>query len=435
VMKYFGSSGIRGIAGRELTTELAMLAGRSAGTLYSRILIARDTRVTGDMIAKAFVAGAMASGATVYDMGIAPTPVAGYLARHFECSAVITASHNPPEYNGIKMINPDGSGFSIKQMEEIEEYIEAKNFRNPGYAFVGNLVDAEHLGEEYVHAILSRFGKIKARVAVDTGNGAAGNFTPKILRMLGCKVLAINAQHDGTFPWRPSEPDESALVTLAANVVAEHCTAGIAHDGDADRLSVIAENGAFVESDRLLALFAGSAGAGKIVVSIDASSVVEKIAGRERVERTKTGDVFVSARLKEVQGVFGGEPSGTYIFPEFSYCPDGIYAGIKLLAMLEGNKISDLIEQIPKTCVRKGSITYQKERKSEIERRLFPALKEIATDFIEIDGIKMFLADGSALVRFSGTEPKIRISAESDNSERCEKIYRCIVDVVQRCIN
>ncbi|MEM3444729.1 MAG: phosphoglucosamine mutase [Thermoplasmata archaeon] len=431
-MKYFGSSGIRGVVNRELTLELTMLVGRVVGSSYEKVLVARDARTSKDMIAKALISGIIASGGNVFDLGVAPTPVAGYLARDFDCCAVLTASHNPPEYNCIKLINPCGSGFSERQMEEIEEEIEAKNYRNPGYAGIGKYSSAEHLKENYIEKLVSEFGKIERKVVVDAGNGTAGEFTPRVLGALGCRVLSLNAQPDGTFPWRESEPLPEHLRTLSRAVLSEGCDCGIAHDGDADRLAVVAENGNFVEPEILLCHFAREAKAGKVVVSVDTTSAIFTLLGEERVEVTKIGDVFVSARLKEVNGVFGGEPSGTYIFPNHSYCPDGIYAAVKLIS--EHQSISEIAAGLPKVCQKKGSLRYARERRSEIENRIFEALKQLGGRVINIDGIKLIFEDGSILVRFSGTEPKIRISVEGGNPEKCEKLYEQAKDVVERCL-
>ncbi|MCX8174031.1 MAG: phosphoglucosamine mutase [Thermoplasmata archaeon] len=432
-MKYFGSSGIRGIVNAELNLELAMIAGRAVGSRYENMLVATDARTSREMVAKAFISGVLASGGSVSDMGIAPTPVAGYLARYFDCAAVITASHNPPEYNGIKLMNPDGSGFSEKQMEEIEDAIETRRYRNPGYEFIGRYATATHLKENYIEKLVSEFGKIDRKVVVDTGNGAAGEFTPRVLRTLGCKVLALNAQPDGTFPWRESEPVAENLKTLCRTVVSEGCDAGIAHDGDADRVVVVDEAGNFVEPEVLLCLFARKSQPGKVVVSVDTTSAVYALLGDERVEVTRTGDVYVSARLREAGGVFGGEPSGTYIFPKHSYCPDGIYAAAKLLSE-EKQRISEMFAGIPKLHTKKGSVKYPKERRGEIEKRVFEELKKLGGRAITIDGIKLIFDDGAMLVRFSGTEPKIRISAEGRTLERTEKIYEQAKDLVERCI-
>lgn len=431
-MKYFGSSGVRGIVNAELSVELAMLLGRAVGSSYDRVLVATDARTSRHMIGKAFISGILASGGCVSDLGIAPTPVAGYLARYFDCCGVITASHNPPEYNGIKLINPDGSGFSEKQMEEIEEAIEAKNYRNPGYTRVGKYFAAGYLKENYIEKLVFEFGRIERTVVVDAGNGAGAEFTPRVLRALGCRVLSLNAHLDGTFPWRESEPLPENLTTLSRTVVSESCDCGIAHDGDADRIAVVAENGNFVEPEVLIWHFGKEASDGKIVVSIDTTSAIYSLFGMERVEVTRTGDVFVSARLKEVKGCFGGEPSGTYIFPKHSYCPDGIYAAVKLVS--EPGKLSELAAAFPKLYQRKGSLRYSKERRSEIEQRVFEAVRQLGGKAITLDGIKLIFDDGSLLVRFSGTEPKIRISAESKSLEKCEKIYEQAKDVVERCI-
>ena len=205
--KLFGTSGIRGIANREVTSELALKVGLALATYIENgsFLVARDTRVSGEMIENALTAGILAGGANANKLGIAPTPALAFLTKKHGLNAgvMITASHNPPEYNGIKIFNSDSTGLNEKQQEEIEKIIEHENFRLAEWNEIGKCVDVKYWIKDYIHQILGSLSFKKSWfVVIDPGCGATSTVAPFIFRELGCKVRALNAQPDGFFPGR-----------------------------------------------------------------------------------------------------------------------------------------------------------------------------------------------------------------------------------------
>ncbi|RLG97983.1 phosphoglucosamine mutase, partial [Candidatus Bathyarchaeota archaeon] len=340
--KLFGTSGIRGIANREVTSELALKVGLALATYIENgsFLVARDTRVSGEMIENALTAGILAGGANANKIGIAPTPALAFLTKKHSLNAgvMITASHNPPEYNGIKIFNSDSTGFNEKQQEEIEKIIENENFRLAEWNKIGKCVDVKYWIKDYIHQILGNLSFKKSWfVVVDPGCGATSTVAPFIFRELGCKVRALNAQPDGFFPARSPLPDKESLKPLGSVVRELKADIGIAYDGDGDRVVFMDENGNFVSLDQSLALYAAYViernRGGTVVTHVEASmcveDTVEKLSGK--VLRTKVGDVSIANAMKNCGAVFGGEPCGAWIHPEHHFCPDGILSSVLFL--------------------------------------------------------------------------------------------------------
>src|SRR5437762_1383327 len=266
-----------------------------------------------------------------------------------------------------------------------------------------------------------------ARGPRDCGCGATSTITPFLLRQLGCDVLAINAQADGHFPGREPEPTEENLAALRATVPAVHADLGIAHDGDGDRMVAVDRTGTFVGGDLLLALFARKEVRSGLVVPVDASMVLEDLLPKAKVWRTRVGDVYVAAELKRRGADFGGEPSGTWIFPKATLCPDGVYAAARLVALVAGRPLDDLVREFPPYPVIRGAVSYRASDRAAIETRLDRALRDSGAEVSTVDGWRLQFEDGWALVRFSGTEPKIRILAESREEARAKEIYSAVL--------
>jgi len=423
----FGSSGIRGLGNVDVTPELALRVGIALGTLYGDTIIGRDPRVTGPMLVHALSAGVLSSGADAIDAGLVSTPTLARGSRDFDCGAVVTASHNPAPYNGIKLWNPDGMAFDEAQEREVEAALDATHAAPPAWDRIGSASSLPDLVEQHVEAVLKDIGSVKVRVAVDCGCGATATITPFLLRQMGCDVIAINAQADGHFPGREPEPTEENLRVLGATVRAVKADLGIAHDGDGDRMVAMDRQGRYVGGDVLLALFARQQVRSGLVVSVDASMVLEDLLPTAKIWRTRVGDVYVASELKRRGAEFGGEPSGTWIFPKVSLCPDGVYAAAKLVSMVAGRPLETLVGEIPKYPVLRGSIAYEALKRPLIEARLDTALRRLASDVSTVDGWRVQFDDGWALVRFSGTEPKIRILAESRDERRAKEIYSTVL--------
>ncbi len=435
----FGTNGVRGVANKELTAEMALDLGRVIATLKpGRIAVACDTRISSHMLKCAVSAGIMSSGSDVVDLGIAPTPALQYYVKESECSAgvIVTASHNPREYNGIKFVQENGVEFYREMDEESERVYMSKNFRIAEWSEVGQM-HTESCIDLYVNAIVNSVSLDKRyRVVVDCGNGAACFTTPEILRRLNCEVYSINCHPDGRFPVRNPEPVESALGLLKKAVVDFEADIGVAHDGDADRAVFVDEKGNFVSEDVMLALMAKyyveKNGGGIVVTPVSSSKCVEdavREAGGE-VVYTPVGSPVVAKVMIERGAVFGGEGNGGLIFPEHLVARDGGMSVAKVLMLMDesGRKLSDLAAEIPEYHMVKGKVPCNDKK------RLLMGLKKEFPEANHVDGARIDFEDGWLLIRPSGTEPIARIFAEGKTRERAEELYEIGVKVVKKIL-
>jgi phosphoglucosamine mutase len=422
-MARFGSSGIRGLANVEVTPQLALQVGQIAGELYNSVIIGRDPRTTGPMLASALIAGVLSSGADAVDAGLVSTPTLARGAAEYGCGIEVTASHNPAPYNGLKLWNPDGMAFDEKQQDEIENALDAGRFRSAAWDSVGRLSARDDLVAEHMDAILSEVGTVKLRVVVDCACGATTTITPFLLRQMGCEVVTLNAQPDGHFPGREPEPTEENLGLLKTTVRHVQADLGIAHDGDGDRMVAVDREGTFLGGDTLLALFAKQEVRRSLVVPVDASMVLDDLFPKAKIYRTRVGDVYVAAEIKRRDADFGGEPSGTWIFPKATLCPDGVYAAARLAKMAAETSLTAAVQAIPRYPMIRGAVAFERSRRAETEAKLDQALRGLGADVTVVDGWRLRWDDGWALVRLSGTEPKIRVLAESRDEARAKAIY------------
>ena len=433
-MSLFGSSGIRGRIGKEITADLALRIGQAVGSLHDRIIVGMDTRTSGDMMANALAAGAMSCGASVADAGNVSTPTLARAVRGHGCGLMVTASHNPPEYNGVKMWNPDGSAFDTPQMDEVEQLIESGSFRSPDWRGVGSRSTYPSAIREHMDAIEQALKGATSTLAVDCANGATTNISPLLLRELGCSVTSLNAQPDGFFPGRLPEPTEENLADLIRTVKEKKADIGLAHDGDGDRVVAVDERGRFVDGDRLLTLFAVRMKLKDVVAPVDASMVLDDLV-EGKVFRTKVGDVFVAEEMKKRDVRFGGEPSGTYIFSDQTYCPDGVYAACLLAKLASEEKLGAMIDAIPKYPVARRSVSFKAEARTAVRKRLEEEMRAVDCErLVTVDGYRAEFKDGWFLVRISGTEPKLRITAEARAEEPLSMLTTLAEGVARRCV-
>jgi phosphoglucosamine mutase len=415
-MKLFGSSGIRAVYSKDLL-DIAFRVGLAVGRNHGIVVVGRDTRTSGDAMKHAVITGLLAAGARCSDAGVTPTPTLAYVTREFDAGVMITASHNPPEYNGIKLLNPDGSSFDSLQQVKIEEMVLAESYDvaaweqvKHGDAYAGAI-------EHHIESILSSFPTgLKARVVVDAGCGAASEVTPRLLERLGCEVVALNCYPSGFFP-RGIEPNEANLQDLCRMVRESAAAVGIAHDGDADRMMAVDDRGRFISGDKLLAILAKAVGAKDVVTTLDATMAIEEMGFK--IRRTRIGDTWVSEELRK-GGDFGGETSGAWIFPDISLCPDGIYAAAQIATLAGQHKLSELVDSIPVYPLLRGSISSNGMDMLRLEANLM-ALEPLSVS--NTDGIRLSFNDGWLLVRPSGTEPKIRLTAEAKTEARAKQLY------------
>jgi len=433
-MGIFGSSGVRGVVNREFTPELAALIGMAAGTGHKCAAVGTDSRTTGPMIEAAVSSGLMSAGCEVYSAGLVTTPTLAEASRNMACGVMVTASHNPPDYAGLKLWNPDGSGFGVEQTASIEKMVESRKFKLAAWDKVGTRHELPEAIMNHAWRILGGVGESKLKVVVDCANGPASNITPMVLQRMGCRVVTINSNPDGHFPGRSPEPVEENLGDLKNSVVSMKADLGIAHDGDADRMVAIDDKGEFLGGDVLLALFAEKFAKKKVVVTVDASMAVDDFVDA-KVTRTRVGDVFVSEAVKKTKADFGGEPSGTWIFPDQTYCPDGILAAARLVEMSSRKKLSELRKSVPVYPILRGSVSFDQKSKQKIARKLDSSVRAMeCEELMTLDGYRLQFGDGWALVRMSGTEPKIRTLAEARTTKRVAGIMRSVETVVRRAV-
>ncbi len=426
-MQLFGTSGIRRVVDKNLI-QLALKVGLAVGTVYSSVVVGSDTRTSSEAMKHALISGLLAAGSRSGDAGVIPTPTLAFATREFDAGVMITASHNPPEYNGIKLLNPDGSAFDSCQRQQIEEMI-LDDFLSA--ALWDKIKSSSIYGgavERHIEHILRDFpGRLKLKVVLDCGCGAASVITPYLLRKLGCEVVALNCYPSGFFP-HAIEPTESNLGDLMRATREFGADLGIAHDGDGDRMMAVDDKGRFIPGDKLLALFAQAVGAKEVVTTIDASMVIDEMGFN--VTRTRVGDNYVSEEVKK-GGDFGGEPSGNWVFPDISLCPDGIYAAARLVTMAGRQKLSQLVDSIPRYPLLRGSISSEGVAMSKLERQL-KAMEPLSVS--NIDGIKLSFEDGWLLIRASGTEPKIRVTTEAKSEARVRQLYDKGIETIRQCI-
>ncbi|WP_455240280.1 phosphoglucosamine mutase [Methanothermobacter tenebrarum] len=450
--KLFGTFGVRRIANKQLTPEFASKLSAAFGSLIGgKVAVGGDTRTSTPMIKHAVIAGLLSSGCDVVDLGILPTPTVQYAVRkYYDAGVIITASHNPPEYNGIKFVDEHGIGVKEEIEEKIEKiFFEEKVERVP-WENIGSTTRNRRIIREYIDEVIKRVDADIIReanftVVVDCGSGAASYTTPYLLRELGCEVLSLNCQPDGFFPGRNPEPTPENLKDLMNTVKASGADLGIAHDGDADRTICIDEKGEFIFGDKTFALVEKKMlkenKGGLIVTTVATTSAIYDIARENngKVITTPVGDLIVARTLKEKKGLFGGEENGGLIFPDFVYGRDGALSAAKILEIMaeEGKPISKLVAELPKYYSEKMKIGCPDELKPKVMATIQEKVeKDPKIDRIDTtDGVKIFKEDGWVIIRPSGTEPIFRCFAEAKSQEKATQMAKWGISIVKKSIN
>ena len=437
--KLFGTSGIRGKIGSEVTCELALNVGKSLAYYLGNegtVVVGYDTRTTNKMLDEAITAGLLESGVNVVKIGMVPTPLVGYATEKLDADAgvMLTASHNPSPYNGIKLWNKNGMAYTSEQEAKIEEIYSDKSYISVSWDKIGHLSVNEEIKGKYVDDLVNLVDiKEGLKVVIDCASGAGSEISPLVFRKAGCEVTTLNSQPDGFFPGRNPEPNAENLQTLMKTVVAIGADLGIAHDGDADRMITVDENGNISPFDSLLALMSKQFD-GDIVTTVDAGLCMDESVKGE-VIRTPVGDVNVAEVIIEKDASFGGEPSGTWLHPDFCMCPDGILSGLRMAELVsQKGKLSDLLDEIPSYPNIREKVTCSKEAKFKVMENMESLLTDAFDDIVEInslDGVRLTFADDSwVLVRPSGTEDYIRITLESRDSARAEAICETCLEII-----
>jgi phosphoglucosamine mutase len=414
--RYFGTDGVRGVVGEELTTELVERLGRAA-TLWSgarRVFVGRDTRGSGPALEQAVARGIVSAGATALLGGVLPTPAVALAGE--ELGVVLSASHNPPEYNGVKLFDAQGRKLSDAAEEEVEALLDA-----PAAAEPGAVEAADGAADAYLGMVLERFGADLSglRLGVDCANGAFSGLAPRAFERLGAVVSAIGNGPDGTNINVGCGATD--LEALRALVRAEGLDLGVAFDGDGDRMLAVDERGEVVDGDAILAILA-------LDLGVDAVAVTQMTNGgfhalmRERGVRvltTDVGDRYVLEALRQEGAVLGGEQSGHVVYLRGHVTGDGLVAALLLCAALRGRPLSAAAAVMPRHAQAQESVPVA-------SKALTPALREaVERANRELDGA------GRVLVRPSGTEPVVRVLAEAKDAEVARRTCASIAALVQ----
>jgi phosphoglucosamine mutase len=447
--KLFGSSGVRGLANIDLTPELAckVAMATAACAKAKRAIIARDTRTSGLMLQDAIVAGLNASGVDVLLAGIVPTGTLAYATKALgaDVGFMLTASHNPPQYNGIKIFRGDSLSYTDPEQAAVEKVVSEGSFCLADWKKIGSATPVDVTQDYLKMAISAASLKKKWQVVVDPGCGATYHVGPALLKAAGCTVTALNAQPDGHFPARKSEPNAETLKDLSAAVKTLGADIGVAFDGDGDRVAFVDENGVFVDLDISLAAYSkyalGLSGGGIVVTNVEASMGIERTAEKlcGKVVRARVGDVYISEAINREGAVFGGEPCGAWVHPRLHLCPDGPLSALMFLAALESEakSVSQFIKEIPKFTTLRENMSVPNQVKYQVVSKLESELKAAFadyTDFSMVDGIRLALKQGWLLVRASGTEPLIRLTVEGESEAAAKDLTLKATQVIQKAI-
>jgi phosphoglucosamine mutase len=429
----FGTSGIRGPVGETVTADLALRVGRALGAETERVVVGRDTRDSGAMLVDALASGCRELGTDVVDVGVAATPTVARAVgwTGADAGVSVTASHNPPPDNGLKLWQPSGQAYDAAGRERIAARVEADDPDLRPWNGLGTRETAD-VADRHVAALVRDVEPLELSVAVDLGNGA-GRVTADALVALGCHVETLNAQPDGRFPGRPSEPTADNCTALSSLVAGGDYDLGVAHDGDADRTRAVAGDGTFLSGDALLALFAAAAAdpGDRVAVPVDTSlAVADYLAERDvSVTRTPVGDVYVAEAASGPDVAFGGEPSGAWIWPEETLCPDGPLAAVRLAALTAAEPLEDRLDRVPSYPIRRANLAVD-DRGAVIER-VEATVQDRFDDVETLDGVRVETGDGWILIRASGTQPLVRVTAEARQPDRADALLADARDIVE----
>lgn len=448
-MELFGSSGARGSIEAGFDARRVAAIAHAAGTVWDvdRVAIGRDTRTTGQALTAGAVAGLTACGTDVDRLGIAPTPAIQHYSHCEGIPAVaITASHNPPSDNGIKLYDRTGVELSIDQYQAVETTLQKEEFHWARWDEYGSVTTISGVNDRYVAHLVDlvdrdRIAAHSPRVVIDPGNGAGCLTSPYLFRQLGCSVHTIHAQPDGHFPGRSPEPTPAVLDELCSMVQAVGADLGIAHDGDADRAIFVDEQGELIDGDASLAaitaatLDAGQVGVSAVTASRRFENAVEAAGGT--VELTEVGTAYILSRVRALQAAgesvtIAGEGNGGIIFPEYRLVRDGAYTAVRFLELVLDTAASERVEPYRDWHLHRRDIRVENDTaRDEMLRRARAWMEGQSGQIRTIDGIRLDRDSEWVLIRPSGTEPLIRIYAEASDRARAKSLTGTLADVLE----
>jgi len=447
--KLFGTNGVRGLINDTMTVDLVLNLGKAIGTVLGpgKVVVGRDARKGGEMFSRAAISGLLSTGCSVIDIGPAPTPTLQFVVPRLDCIAgiIVTASHNPAEFNGIKVMGANGIEVSREREREIESVLKSGSYTIADWQNIKSVTNEKTAVRQHIDGIKSHIDTeaIKGRnltVIVDSANSVGALVTPPLMRDLGCKVVSLNSQLDGSFPGRPPEPSPENVVELLRTMKSVGADIGIAHDGDADRATFVDENGTVVSGDQSLAIIASrilSIKQGSILVTPVSSGkliedIVEKAGGT--IDWTVVGSVDVSHRVGEIGADLGGEENGGVFYPPHQSVRDGSMTSALLVDIMvkEGKSLSELVQELP--------VYYTTKRKMKIPAEKMEFLMSTLLDMtkdqnrITIDGIKIIRDTGWILIRPSGTEPIYRCFSEGTTQEKSDLLCDEGITLIEKAL-
>ncbi|MFX1323842.1 MAG: hypothetical protein ACFE8N_02725 [Promethearchaeota archaeon] len=464
----WGTSGIRKVfqnyseSDLMFTPQMALDVGLSLGTYLNgkgTVVIGKDIRMSALPIEYALISGIISTGCNVKTLGIVTTPTLAMSSSYLDADAavMITASHNTPDYIGLKLWNPSGIGFSPEQEETLEEIYDKKEFLQIKWDEVGKVTQVNDINDIHITDITNRimFDGSGLNIIVDPGNGSSCDIVPKLLSSYNTNIMTINAQMDGRFPGRHSEPSKKNLNQIAKFLkISDQTDIGIALDGDADRVIFLDEDGEIVDPIRLLALMAREyikdhdlqKKEMKVATPVNSSSLIEDVLNPLGCEiiRTEVGDIKVALALEKNDGFLGGETSGTYIWPKFHLGPDSIItiANVLLMVVSSGKNLKELLKDIPKypyyaeKYKLKEDIPFNDKNYDDIldsMKDVFNKLGSKIKSVNRLDGCRIDYDGGWILIRRSGTSPYLRISGESNvDLESTKELNKLAEDEMKR---
>ncbi|HUR61720.1 MAG TPA: phosphoglucosamine mutase [Candidatus Thermoplasmatota archaeon] len=453
--KLFGTNGVRGVVGTTMTPDLAVRLGQAVGSWLpkgAKVAVGRDARSSGPHLNAAFCAGINSTGVHTVDIGILPSPGIQLYVRdkRFAAGGIITASHNPPEYNGIKLVAPDGTETSQDEEAAVEALYYSQKFRLVPWPEVGTHTSDTGAVDHYIEAVLRQVDKqairnAKLKVVLDPGGGAGCVSAPRLMSALGVQVVPLSCVLDGAFRDRPSEPSPANSKRCIEEVKRSKAHLGILQDGDADRAIFIDEKGDYVWGDRSLALGCvwelkrhppGSV----VCTAVSSSSCVADAVtmGGGKLEWTVVGSPVVAREMLKHKAVFGGEDNGGLMFTRHQVCRDGLMAMAFVLELLAktGRPLSSLLSEIPSYALVKDKIQVPDEQKQAVLARYKEALgaEKGIQSVDDRDGVKAYLAEGWVLVRPSGTEPIYRIQAEARDAAQAQALVDRFKGILTRTV-
>lgn len=446
-MAYFGTNGVRGRF-NELTPELTLRLSQAIGAYFktqntkpeTSILVARDCRITGETLRCAVVAGLASAGCGAIDLGIVSSPTAEFMIKKMKADGciIISASHNPPEWNALKVVDAKGVAVSKERGAEIEKLMDRAVVR---WDTVGTIKKHDDAAEEHVEAIkalvdIKKIKDKKPKLVLDCGNGTAATIAPRLFRELGCEVLLLNEKIDGRFPGRPSEPTEANVKELIAAVKSDGADAGVAWDADGDRVIFVDAKGNYVIGDRVYALCvmwklkqknkktSEKKESAEIVTTVATSKAVGDVAAEygAKTRYTAIGAPYLCEEMVKKPAALGGEEVGGVIWPELSLAKDGFLTAAKMAEAIAEKPLSRWLEDVPLYYNVKRKLEANDAEKKRIVGRVLEYAKKNGLNHVEVDGVRINMKDSWVIVRASGTESYVRLFAEAKNEEKAKRL-------------